>query len=285
MRINSIQQPTPQSSVKRQNLPAFTALYFKTPKLQRDVQNTPEFVKILSLPEIKQVIDKYNVVIINCKKIRGNFLSRIGNYFSSDICRKIPLCFSFRACTDVIQKGDKILPSGMKTPVLKAGDSLKQDINTMMIDNRINYYYKEKPLGDLLTNLLDKETMFNKIYFKNDKVKEAFQQNYEAYEFLSTNTIPAAIKRGYNLLVTETSGGNSNIKFRVSTALAQRGDNLIAAGYMSPEVVFRKLKKPEGGFFEPLYLYNSPEIFQKSVKHLDNYLNSIANNKSIVEVD
>jgi len=235
MQINNynISQPKTKQS--------FTALYFRTPKIQEKVIQKDSFIKFLDVPDIKNAIDKHNIVITD-------ILTPVLHPIST---------FKFRGCTDVFQRGEETVPSGMKGPTMKW-------CNKFYASNRwgsawltSSYLYDNVMLSSYLGDLFDLKPIFEKIHFKNNRVKENFQENKMGYNFLkSLSDIKFPLNK-YHVLISDA--GNT-IKCRSCTDLVQTGNNLIPAGLSSPQITYKENNK----------------IFKNAlIDHLDRLVNSL----------
>lgn len=188
--------------------PNFKALYFATPKIQQKCTKHPRFAKFLNSQVIKEVVDKYNIVITNVftKILKGKG-------------------FNFRACTDVMLNGDKIEAAGMKSPVLSFDKSYKFNHFQKDNDDLALVGLSQVGVKDATLKLLSREKMFDKLFFVNDKEKEKFQSNIFSQVFFDIKGVEDSIKR-YNVII---HSGNP-LKFSVATDIVQRGDEIQPAG-------------------------------------------------------
>jgi len=175
--------------------PSFTALYFKNEKIQRKVQNSPYFAKVLDNGWVENAIKDYNVVITDVPK----WFQRGWN-------------FKFRGCTEVVQNGKDVVPAGFKSPV---------------------FYEKDKSLYRNLT-VLDYKDTFDKLYFKNNKTQEAFINNMLSKEILDYLQEPSIQKMIGKNKIYITKVEDEDIKFIICRNITQnkKGEN-IPEGYQS----------------------------------------------------
>lgn len=213
MRINSINNNT---------TPAFQALYFKTPKIQAKVQKNPTFPSFLQDSAIGWTIKKYNIVIESVSHSNKRF--------------------GYRACTDIMTKGDKILPAGLK---------LRTQYHYLNADHDFDWY------------ILRDEPIFNKLSFANNIVKEDMMSSSIFAKFMSQTALPGILEK-YKILIERAA--NNRIVYRVCENIKEtKSGKLIPDGYFSANVVFPKNNVDTNLCW---YAANLPDIIKMNSKIL-----------------
>ena len=203
-------------SINNNTTPAFQALYFKTPKIQAKVQKNPTFPSFLQDSDIAWIIKKYNIVIESVSHSNKSF--------------------GYRACTDIMTKGDKILPAGLK---------LRTQYHYLNADHDFDWY------------ILRDEPIFNKLSFANNIVKEDMMSSSIFAKFMSQTALPGILEK-YKILIERA--GNNRIVYRVCENIKEtKSGKLIPDGYFSANVVF-----PKNNVATNLYWYaaNLPDIIK-----------------------
>ena len=234
MKLNSINHTFNQSSLKQnrqaQNT-SFGALYFKNLKVQQKAMQSEKFTELLKNPHIQEVMDKYNLFVEDIS-VFGNTL--------------------FRACKDIAQKGNNIEPVGFRGPLLKQSKMTKQleDLSSEYKLLPDDYYYTIacnhdyfnlwvgfrryiKPLRDFLSGAMENENIYNKLYFKNGKVKENFLDSLYAPVIYQDKAVKEVVNKGNNIIVTNAK--NKRVNFVASTDIMQTPNSVVPANNMTFE--------------------------------------------------
>lgn len=213
MKINRINnQEYSKFNTLKTNAPNFKALYFATPEIQQKVCGSMKFSELLQRGPIKKAIKNHNLIITELLEHRP--FPYIKKYWHD---------FKFRTCSDIIQDKDGIKAAVFKGPEMTTGGLREFCWENWKLDSYESYdHFVNREIEKRSSSLMDKKPYFDLLHFRNEEVKEDFQNNDLIIDFLDNPYIQDAISR-YEVVILD----GKPLKFVACTDVAVDKNNEI----------------------------------------------------------